>query len=293
MRSFDIAARAQKQRSRSFESEANTDRNELERLRAETDRLHRQLSDSQNALLTANEHGDILQEHLYRLSTSLAAEIGERQASEEKLQRLLDVITREKGDLEVMVQILIDQGDRFAEEGEQALIDGLTRIPNRRRLDQYLAKEWKRHARIQQPLSLLLMDVDHFKLFNDCYGHQDGDECLKAVASTIQECLRADDLAARYGGEEFAAVLPHTPRSRAAQLAEKVRLALTAAAIPHSASPVSGHVTLSIGVACRTPEPHGPNASGLIEEADRNLYFAKHRGRDCVDCREMESARLC
>jgi diguanylate cyclase (GGDEF)-like protein len=263
---------------------------EVERMRAEIDRLYREISDSTNALLTSNEHGDLLQEHLYRLSASLTAEIRERQAAEEKLQKILEALTREKGDLEVLVQILIDQGDGFAEESEKANIDGLTQISNRRRLDEHLIKEWSRHARLQQPLSLLLCDVDHFKLYNDLYGHQAGDECLKAVAIAIKQCLRADDLVARYGGEEFAMVLPHTPRDRAGQIAEKVRSALATLSVPHAASPVCGEVTLSIGVACKTPKPATRDARGLLEEADRNLYLAKYRGRNCVIQQEQENS---
>src|SRR5258708_15324524 len=158
--------------------------------------------DLQIALLTSKEHGDLLQEHLYRLSTSLAGEVQERQGAEERLQQLFQAITREKVDLEILVQILIDQGDESAEDGEKARIDGLTQIANRRRFDETLLQEWGRHLRLQQPLSLLICDVDHFKLYNDGYGHQAGDECLKSVAKTISQCFRTSDLVARYGGEE-------------------------------------------------------------------------------------------
>src|SRR5580658_6726416 len=147
------------------------EQNELNRLRVELDRLQNETQDLQISLLTANEHGDLLQEHLYRLGASLTAEVRERRAAEEKLQRLIQAITREKGDLEILVQILIDQGDDSAEEGEKARIDGLTKIANRRRFDETLLQEWGRHLRTQQPLSLLICDVDHFKLYNDGHGH--------------------------------------------------------------------------------------------------------------------------
>jgi diguanylate cyclase (GGDEF)-like protein len=266
------------------------EQNELNRLRVELDRLQNETQDLQISLLTSNEHGDLLQEHLYRLGASLTAEVRERRAAEEKLQRLIQAVTREKGDLEILVQILIDQGDDSAEEGEKARIDGLTRIANRRRFDETLLQEWGRHLRTQQPLSLLICDVDHFKLYNDGYGHQAGDECLKSVAGAISRCFRAGDLVARYGGEEFAVVLPHTNLAGAVLVAERVRSAVAAAALPHAASPSGDRVTVSIGVASKTPQPtDGADARTLVAEADRNLYLAKHRGRNRVSHREEEN----
>jgi diguanylate cyclase (GGDEF)-like protein len=263
---------------------------ELDRLRRERHQLQIENQDLQIALLTSNEHGDLLQDHLYRLSTSLTAEVRERQAAEEKLQKLIEAVRREKGDLEIMVQILIDQGDQSAQEGEKARIDGLTQIANRRRFDEYLQQEWARHIRLQQPLSLLLCDVDHFKLYNDSNGHQAGDECLKSVAQAMSQCYRAGDLVARYGGEEFAMVLPQTTTTGAVQVAERVRSALAAAALPHVSSPVSAQVTVSIGVASALPKPHGPSdARLLIEEADRRLYLAKRLGRNQVNHLDEEN----
>ncbi len=253
------------------------------KLREEIDRLRRELRDQHIALLTSNEHGDLLEEHLYSLSKSLAAEVRVREAADKTLQETVRAIAREKGDLEVLVQILNDEGDEAAEEGEKARVDGLTQIANRRRFDEYLANEWRRNLRMQQPLSLLLCDIDHFKLYNDHYGHQAGDECLRAVAAAISRSCRASGLVARYGGEEFAIVLPNTDWVAAVSVAERLRSALAAATIPHAASPVCNRVTLSIGAACKTPqlleasEPHS-----LVEAADRNLYLAKHRGRDRV-----------
>jgi diguanylate cyclase (GGDEF)-like protein len=267
-----------------------SEQDELSRLRPELDRLQIEKHDLQIALLSSNEQRNLLQEELDRLSASLTAEVRERQVAEEKLQTLIQAVTREKGDLEILVQILIDQGDDSAEEGEKARIDGLTQIANRRRFDEYLLQEWSRHIRMQQPLSLLICDVDHFKLYNDGYGHQAGDECLKSVAKAISQCYRAGDLVARYGGEEFAMVLPQTNAAGAVQVAERVRSAVAAAALPHAASPVCGRVTVSIGVACTTPQPHGPtDARALIEEADRHLYLAKQLGRNQVNYQDEEN----
>jgi diguanylate cyclase (GGDEF)-like protein len=263
---------------------------EPKRLQQELDQLRRENHNLRIALLASNERGVSLQEHLEQLPTSLAAEVRERHAAEEKLQKLIQAITREKGDLEILVQILIDQGDDSAQEGEKARIDGLTQIANRRRFDEYLLQEWGRHIRMQQSLSLLICDVDHFKLYNDANGHQAGDECLKSVAKALNQCYRAGDLVARYGGEEFAMVLPQTDRAGAVQVAERARAAVAAAALPHTASPVCGRVTLSIGVACITPQPKGPtDARTLIEAADRHLYLAKHLGRNQVSYEEQES----
>jgi diguanylate cyclase (GGDEF)-like protein len=266
---------------------------DLDGLRRQWLQLRKEKQDLLITLANANEHGDILEDQLHRMNVSLAAEVRERQAAEEKLQELVQAVTREKVDLEILVQILIDQGDDSAQEGEKARIDGLTQIANRRRFDEYLLQEWGRHMRMQSTLSLLLCDVDHFKLFNDGQGHQAGDECLKSVAKAINQCYRGGDLVARYGGEEFAVVLPQTNRAGAVQLAERVRSAVEAAAIPHPASPVSRHVTLSIGVGSIAPLPQEPlDARAIVEEADRFLYMAKRQGRNRVGYHAEANAAL-
>ena len=160
--------------------------------------------------------------------------------------------------------------------------DGLTELPNRRRFDEFLSREWRRAMRRQAVLSLVLLDIDCFKEFNDHYGHLAGDDCLRQVAQILREVVqRPGDLAARYGGEEFACVLPETDSSGAVALAEKIRERMEAASIPHFSSPVADHVTISFGVATTIPEPL-QEPSDLIRLADRLLYAAKQNGRDQV-----------
>ena len=161
--------------------------------------------------------------------------------------------------------------------------DGLTGIANRRFFDEYISREWRRARRSASSMALMMCDVDHFKLYNDTYGHQAGDDCLRQVANAIATNLeRASDIAARYGGEEFAVVLPETAIGGTLFVAEKIRHAIHILNIPHSASQF-GRVTLSIGIAAAAPDPD--NASdALIKAADLALYRAKHEGRDRV-CR--------
>ena len=166
-------------------------------------------------------------------------------------------------------------------------LDGLTGLANRRHFDETLLREWRRAARYKRPLALALIDVDHFKLFNDSYGHLAGDECLKSVASALHAVSRRpSDLVARYGGEEFALILPETDLAGARNVAEGLCDAIRALQVPHGASP-SGFVTISVGVASLTPGTGGPQ--NLIAEADLALYDAKSGGRDRVGFRLPET----
>lgn len=160
-------------------------------------------------------------------------------------------------------------------------LDGLTGIGNRRRFDDALAMEWQRSRRHDTPLALVLCDVDHFKLYNDQFGHPAGDLCLKRVAAVLNGQLkRPADLAARYGGEEFALLLPQTGLDGALRLAEACRAGLEALALPHPETQ-HGLVTMSMGVACLTARD-GNSAQALIDAADAALYKAKRNGRNKV-----------
>lgn len=161
-------------------------------------------------------------------------------------------------------------------------VDGLTSIANRRRFDDFLFHEWNRAARSAKEISLIMMDVDFFKHYNDCYGHSQGDDCLIRVAACLQLVMkRAVDLVARYGGEEFVAVLPATDKQGALLVAERIRAAVESLNIAHEHSDVASCVTLSLGVACLLPSS-GEDASTLINAADTALYKAKESGRNQV-----------
>ncbi|MES2105984.1 MAG: diguanylate cyclase [Pseudomonadota bacterium] len=159
--------------------------------------------------------------------------------------------------------------------------DGLTELANRRHFDETLGSEWARASRTRQPLAVIMIDVDHFKKYNDCYGHQAGDECLKNVARVLLAgTRRISDLAARYGGEEFSVVLPNTDADDARRIAEEMRLSVERLSMPHEQSLV-GKVTISVGVAIKSSAGDG-DAEGLMRAADEALYRAKHDGRNCV-----------
>lgn len=162
--------------------------------------------------------------------------------------------------------------------------DGLTGLANRRHFDQALAREWDRAAREQRPLSLLLLDADHFKAYNDMHGHPAGDEVLRTIASCVRAGLqRTADLGARYGGEEFAVLLPGTDLDGAMLVADQIRGAVAACAVPHRGA-ASGTVSVSLGAASTVPRV-GASAASLVEFADSALYEAKRRGRNRTEAR--------
>lgn len=183
---------------------------------------------------------------------------------------LLGQVTRYNTDLAVM----------NARLSTFALTDGLTGVSNRRDFDEKLRQSLQDQPMRSEPLALLLIDVDHFKRFNDTFGHQVGDDCLKRVAAAIQSVARPDDFTARYGGEEFALILPATTRVDALLVAEQVRQAvetMDCSALPDPATRLS--VSIGVGIAMANANTH-PRT--LLEVADRALYLAKQSGRNCV-----------
>nr|WP_314542912.1 sensor domain-containing diguanylate cyclase [uncultured Massilia sp.] len=189
----------------------------------------------------------------------------------------------EHGRLVAVVQTLRDlTEEKMAQVALEQLAtrDGLTGLANRRCFDDTLHAEWARALRQHQPLSLLMVDVDNFKAYNDANGHLGGDECLKRIAGAVASEIRANDLVARYGGEEFAVILPNQSLKGAASVAERIRIRVEALQVPNRLAP-GQHVTVSIGAATAIAS-HDNRASELVATADAALYRAKHMGRNRI-----------
>ncbi len=206
---------------------------------------------------------------------------GVRATRFEESGRVFAVVAHENITQRVIAEQRVLEASRLLEL--QATTDALTGIGNRRSLDERLDCEWKRHERAGRPLSVLLLDVDCFKLFNDTRGHLAGDECLKKIALAVQSGFdRAVDFVARYGGEEFAVILPETAEPGAMKVCERILAAVRGLAIPHAATRArSGVVTVSIGSATTVPTPSS-SPFELLHRADTALYDAKRQGRDCA-----------
>ncbi|MES2899850.1 MAG: sensor domain-containing diguanylate cyclase [Pseudomonadota bacterium] len=192
-------------------------------------------------------------------------------------------ILNDEGKLVAVVQTLRDMTDEKAAQvalEQLATRDGLTGLANRRCFDDTLRAEWARAMRQQQPLSLLMVDVDNFKAYNDTHGHLGGDECLKRIANAVASEMRANDLVARYGGEEFAVILPNQSLKGAAIVAEKIRCRVEQLQVPHGRT---SHrtVTVSIGAATAFASTDS-DACELVATADAALYRAKHMGRNQI-----------
>ncbi|MGK7955794.1 MAG: diguanylate cyclase [Crocosphaera sp.] len=179
-----------------------------------------------------------------------------------------------------LVQIIARFLSHLANQQIFALFDELTQIPNRRYFNRYLQQEWRRCQRNNYPMSLLLCDLDYFKSYNDYYGHQQGDYCLRQVALVIQETLkRSGDMVFRYGGEEFAIVLPNTATEGAEFIAQQIIQKIQQQQIVHSPSPVSSYVSISLGIAV-TLNSTVLSSETLFQMADMALYRAKATGRN-------------
>lgn len=203
-----------------------------------------------------------------------------------RLKKETDVRKAREKELMEITRLLDESNKQLQEANEHleavASVDGLTGVANRRYFDDYASKEWRRAQRIAIPVSVIMMDLDYFKLYNDTYGHQQGDECLKQFASVLKDVFkRPSDLPARYGGEEFIAILPDTDIKGAMTLARNMQARVTELEIAHEKSQTGSLVTCSMGVASSVPG-HGSTHLELIACADRALYEAKARGRNRI-----------
>lgn len=191
-------------------------------------------------------------------------------------------LSRAAAILQARIKLALGVKKSLDQLARSARIDGLTQVNNRREFERVIETEWRRANRSRANISLIMLDIDHFKLFNDNYGHLAGDGCLRTVAQAIQKCLqRAQDIVCRYGGEEFVVILPETDIQGAMQLAERIRQAVAGLAIQHSNSPTAESITLSLGVAVKRPY-EGGSPNELTELADKALYLAKEQGRNCI-----------
>jgi diguanylate cyclase (GGDEF)-like protein len=214
---------------------------------------------------------------------------------------VVHVVRSKDGMVEALIGFMFDISERKKTEERLLALqkelqdlsfkDGLTGVANRRRFDSLFDVEWNAARRNQQPLSLIMFDIDFFKQYNDCYGHIQGDDCLKRVAQALKSgAARPRDFLARYGGEEFALVLPETDERGAESVALRCRDALAAEEILHETSPVAKVVTVSIGVGSLVPPLDGQPVQ-FIEEVDKRLYRAKLGGRNRLVVVQGESSR--
>jgi diguanylate cyclase (GGDEF)-like protein/PAS domain S-box-containing protein len=244
-----------------------------------------------NETVAALKHGDIAEARIvYRTR--------HRDAKEVWIESAMRVTKNsDTGEIDGVVAISHDVTERKSAEDRLAalaILDGLTGLANRRRFDERLQEEWARAHRDGTSISLLMIDLDHFKKFNDQYGHPAGDVCLRATAQVLAaEARRPADLAARYGGEEFALLLPNTDAAGCRLVGERIREEIRNLCIIHALNLPSGLVTVSLGGAAIRPNAHGSTeSSSLVEAADQALYAAKDGERDRVFMAEQATTRL-
>ncbi|CAM0998854.1 PAS/PAC sensor-containing diguanylate cyclase [Rhodanobacter sp. Root179] len=208
------------------------------------------------------------------------------------IRDVVHVVRRADGSVDSLIGFMFDISERKQTEQKLASLqkeleelsfrDGLTGVANRRRFDALMELEWSNARRNRQPLSLLMIDIDYFKQYNDCYGHLEGDACLKRVAWLLASAAtRARDLLARFGGEEFVLLLPETDEAASHKLAARCRDLILAEQIPHAQSAVGPVLTISLGAATCIPA-HADELRGFLDSVDKRLYRAKQQGRDCI-----------
>ncbi len=208
------------------------------------------------------------------------------------IRDVVHVVRKPNGEVESLIGFMFDITER--KQTEQKLVelqkeleqlsfkDGLTGLANRRKFDLSMEIEWRNAKRTGKPLSLIMVDIDYFKQYNDHYGHLQGDDCLKAVSKALNEsATRARDFVARFGGEEFVLVLPESDAEAAAAVAERCREAIFKLQIPHAKSSISQWLSISLGVGTIVPGQHD-QLLDFINSVDRRLYLAKQKGRDCI-----------
>ncbi len=209
-----------------------------------------------------------------------------------KLKKEIDIRKEREGEMFAMAEQLSEMNQQLQQANHKleriSWEDGLTNLSNRRYFDETLQKEMKLMHRRAEPICLIMLDVDHFKLYNDSYGHQAGDHCLKQVAAAIASLVRRPaDFVARYGGEEFAMVLPSTNEEGGKIVGEKLLQKIASLKIEHNASESNRYVTVSAGLSCLVPGS-GTTVSKLVSLADNALYEAKHSGRNCLKIHESK-----
>ncbi len=208
------------------------------------------------------------------------------------IRDVVHVLRKEDGSVDALIGFMFDISDRKQVEDqlirlqkefeELSFKDGLTGVANRRMFDSVLDVEWRNAVRNQQPLSVIMLDIDYFKQYNDHYGHIQGDECLKRVATILaSSAKRARDFFARYGGEEFVFVLPETDADAAAKIAERCRQLVLEEQLPHEKSAHAKTLTISLGVGTVTPSQED-DPMAFVHSVDRQLYVAKEKGRNCI-----------
>lgn len=262
----------------------------IQTLEAELAALKQDNSDLEIALMTAIEHGDAIESQLFEANRQLNREVRDRKVAERRLEQLIAVIVQQKQDLELLVETIAVHGDeiegewrqRFQAAEQESLLDALTGLYNRRYFNQALLHTWQLSECQKVPLTIIMADIDYFKLYNDNFGHPQGDQCLASVAKMLKaifQLINKEITVSRYGGEEFVILLPNTTLDEAKNLTKQMLEQLEAQCLPHPASPYQ-RVTMSFGLASMIPQA-SDHPQTLTELADQRLYRAKQQGRNC------------